>query len=173
MFVKIIDKNGKKIGCIDKRYLAPLELRHQIVRVLIYDTTTKKILLQQRSLKDDSCPGQWDSSASGHVESDESLIEAVLRELEEEIGIKTTENNLEEIGNYDTLDLIENGKIDRQNFVYLMKVDAPPILKLEPEEVETVGWYSFKELSSKNNEFKITPGASKALQILQRFCSDN
>jgi 8-oxo-dGTP diphosphatase len=45
-----------------------------------------KILIAKRSSKDDFQPGIWEFPA-GRVENDESLIEALKREAQEELGI--------------------------------------------------------------------------------------
>ena len=43
--------------------------------------------MQKRSALKDICPGLWDSSVSGHLDSGESYEAAAVRELGEEMGI--------------------------------------------------------------------------------------
>jgi len=59
---------------------------HQAVHVLVQDNQGR-FLLQKRSSGKKISPGLWDTSVGGHVGAGESQEEAVLRELEEELGI--------------------------------------------------------------------------------------
>ena len=63
-----------------------LGLRHRAVHILVFNERGE-LFLQQRSLGKDTCPGLWDSSCSGHVDSGESYSEAAVRELGEELGL--------------------------------------------------------------------------------------
>lgn len=53
-----------------------------------------EVLFQQRSMKI-SNPGKWDLSAGGHINKDEATIDAAIRELYEEIGVKANPSELE------------------------------------------------------------------------------
>lgn len=46
-----------------------------------------ELLFQKRSAKVDHFPNQYDLSAGGHVNYQESILDAVLREAQEEIGV--------------------------------------------------------------------------------------
>ena len=63
-------------------------LLHMVVHVLVFNTKGE-ILLQKRSMDKDVAPGRWDTSVGGHVNSGEVLTDAVMREMEEELGIIT------------------------------------------------------------------------------------
>lgn len=166
-FVKIIDNQGKEIGAISKSYLVPLGLRHQIVRVIVKDETTGEILLQQRSLKDDSCPRMWDSSASGHVDEHETAIEAARRELYEELGIKANINDLVKLSVLDSSEKLKNGVLNRQTIVYLLNADKTKLkVKTDPSEVEKVDWFSLRELKTVSKDLKLTPGVIRALSLV-------
>ncbi len=56
------------------------------VNVIIADNLGR-ILILKRSSKDESCPGLWDLPGGG-VEKNETLQEAVKREVAEESGLK-------------------------------------------------------------------------------------
>ncbi|MEO5359678.1 MAG: NUDIX domain-containing protein [Nitrospirota bacterium] len=62
------------------------KLLHRVVHVFVFDTGGK-LLLQKRSMKKDVAPGKWDTSVGGHVDQGETIESAVLREMEEELGI--------------------------------------------------------------------------------------
>lgn len=61
-------------------------LMHRVVHVLVFNRKGE-VLLQKRSMRKDVAPGRWDTSVGGHVDPGESLREAAMRELEEELGV--------------------------------------------------------------------------------------
>ena len=62
------------------------ELIHKSVHVVVLDSTGTKILLQKRSHSKDIQPGKWDTAVGGHVAAGESVADAAIRELAEELG---------------------------------------------------------------------------------------
>jgi isopentenyldiphosphate isomerase len=66
------------------------KLLHRVVHVFVFDAEGK-LLLQKRSMNKDVAPGMWDTSVGGHVDLGETVEEAVLREMEEELGIRMPE----------------------------------------------------------------------------------
>src|ERR1044071_3578361 len=62
-------------------------LKHRAVHVLVFNRRGE-VFLQKRSMKKDTFPGAWDSSASGHLNSGEDYDTCAVRELFEEIGLK-------------------------------------------------------------------------------------
>jgi isopentenyldiphosphate isomerase len=62
-------------------------LLHRVVHVLVFNEGGE-ILLQKRSMTKDVAPGRWDTSVGGHVNAGESLADALVREIAEELGIK-------------------------------------------------------------------------------------
>ena len=63
-------------------------LMHRAVHVLVFNSAGQ-LFLQKRSMTKDESPGQWDTSAAGHVDSGETYLECAVRELAEELGIET------------------------------------------------------------------------------------
>lgn len=56
------------------------------------------ILLQKRSACKDSNPGCYDISSAGHVAAGDDYLPSAVRELEEELGIKTSKDKLHFVG---------------------------------------------------------------------------
>jgi isopentenyl-diphosphate delta-isomerase type 1 len=83
----VVDADDLVVGAVDRREIHREGLFHRSVHVFVLDETGR-IYLQRRSWKKEEHPGKWDSSASGHVRSGESYLEAARRELEEEIGVQ-------------------------------------------------------------------------------------
>lgn len=65
-------------------------LMHRVVHVLVFNSKGE-LLLQKRSMNKDVAAGKWDTSVGGHVNSGESIDEAVKREMEEELGITSSD----------------------------------------------------------------------------------
>lgn len=63
-------------------------LIHRVVHVLVFNRRGE-LLLQKRSMNKDVAPGKWDTSVGGHINPGESLLDAVKREMNEELGITT------------------------------------------------------------------------------------
>lgn len=57
-----------------------------------------EVLLQKRSACKDSHPGEYDISSAGHLPAGQDFLESALRELEEELGIKASAEELQFIG---------------------------------------------------------------------------
>lgn len=92
--IDILDENGIKTGNTSTiKELHKSGKWHKVVGIIIYDFN-KKLLMQQRALNEISDPGKWDISAAGHVNSGETEIEEVKRELLEEIGLNLKENQM-------------------------------------------------------------------------------
>lgn len=91
--IKIVDANGNFTGEImDKKEAHDKNLLHNEIAVFIINNN-KQVLLQKRSATKRFNPNKWGLCA-GHVQADESLEEAALREIKEEVGINVNENDL-------------------------------------------------------------------------------
>ncbi len=92
----IVDANDEVIGTATRAEVHAQKLVHRAVHVFVFNKRGD-LLLQKRSRLKDSCPGLWDSSVSGHIDSGETYEAAAVRELHEEMGIAVSEPP-EEIG---------------------------------------------------------------------------
>ncbi|MBM1107544.1 NUDIX domain-containing protein [Aurantibacter crassamenti] len=96
--IDILDSNGKLTGRTALKSEAHRNgLYHQTVHVWFY-TSDGKILLQQRGKYKDTHPLLFDVSVAGHIGAGEQIEIAALREVQEEIGISITQNELKKIG---------------------------------------------------------------------------
>lgn len=83
----IVDADDRVVGTEERSRVHARGLKHRSVHILIFDSSGR-LFLQKRTATKDSAPLSWDSSAAGHLESGETYDEAVLRELDEELGVK-------------------------------------------------------------------------------------
>ena len=146
--IDILDENGIKTGNTSTiKELHKSGKWHKVVGIIIYDFN-KKLLMQQRALNEISDPGKWDISAAGHVNSGETEIEAVKRELSEEIGLNLKENQIELFMSYKKE--VNNKTVNKKHLedIYIAQIDAESIneFTIQNEEVEQVKWFSINEL---------------------------
>lgn len=66
------------------------KLLHPVVHLHIFNTEGQ-LFLQKRAPDKDIQPNKWDTSVAGHIDLNETPVEAVLREAREEVGITDLE----------------------------------------------------------------------------------
>lgn len=103
------------------------------------------LLLQRRSENKDSFAGCLDTSSAGHVEFGSNHIKTAVKELEEELGLRITADDLNELFVQEIRQVSEfYGKpfIDHEiNRVYLLVRDVDPkSLRFQPSEVSDAVW---------------------------------
>src|SRR5690606_14997053 len=92
----VSDDDGTVIGPVARGLVhGNPSLVHRSAHVLVLHPRQGTLLLQKRSLSKDTSPGLWDVSVGGHVAFGQGYEEAVLRETEEELGIRVTAADLE------------------------------------------------------------------------------
>lgn len=136
----IIDQNGKKTGktAVRGRFnLNPGEY-HLVVHIWIV-SSDNKILIQKRSKRKKLMPGEW-AATGGAAITGETSFDAASRELFEEMGIKSNQQNLKKLL-----------RIKRRNSlldVWMIVTDTPIAeLKLQFAEVEDARWVTKQELN--------------------------
>lgn len=86
----LITEEGQVVGRATRAYCHGGSMAlHPVVHLHIFDSEGR-IYLQKRSLRKDIAPGLWDTSVGGHVDYGETLLQAVLREAREEVGLHLT-----------------------------------------------------------------------------------
>ena len=133
-----VDDNDNVIEPRTRGEVHRLRLKHRSVHVLVFDSG-KRLLLQKRSMLKDECPGMWDSSCAGHVESGHSYDETASRELEEELGFSAT-SPLQPLFKMQPTE--QNG----QEFamVYQTAFDGP--FTAAEDEVDELQWFTAQEV---------------------------
>lgn len=113
-----------------------------------------EFLWQKRSDKIDRYPGKWDFSAGGHVNLGETIIEAAIRETEEEIGVKITADELEFV-------TMRPFNSNRFAWVYCVDWTGKPgelsDFKFDDEEVSEVKWVKYRDMESFRRKYAKEP----------------
>ncbi len=154
--IDILDEFGNKIGKTSTiKELHTSGKWHKIVGIIIYDFNNN-ILVQQRALKQISSPGKWDIAAAGHVNSGETEIDAIKRELFEEIGLDLEEDKVKFFMSYKKE--VNNKTVNKKHLedIYIAQIDSNCIesFNIQKDEVQQVKWISINELKEmiKNNQ---------------------
>jgi len=121
------------------------------------DGECKEVLLQLRK-NTGYMDGFYDLGASGHLEEDESIKDAVIRESLEEANIKVEANNLELVTVYNE----KSNSLSYLRFFFHTEVYEGEISICEPDKCGEIGWYNLNNLP--NN---IIPHVKKAIENFQ------
>lgn len=172
----IVDINGYPTGQTVDREKAHAEgIMHRTSHVWLVRKKQNRvqILLQKRCDTKESFPGCYDISSAGHIPAGIDFAESAIRELEEELGITASADELISCGDRKVIwDDIFNGKPfhDRQHsrvFILWRDLDAEGF-SLQVEEVESVKWMDLEECISavESNLIKhcIFPGELKMVR---------
>lgn len=113
------------------------------------------LLLQKRADDKDSHPSLWDISAAGHIPAGETIINAALRECEEELGLILQPEDLVKIGTTTQhFDFPENEFYDREHVTLFLVQTTLTIEAFTPqlEEVSALRYISSNELEQAISE---------------------
>ena len=77
----VVNERDEVIGQAPRSEVHRRKLLHRAVHVMVVNSSGH-VFLQKRSMRKDSFPGAWDSSASGHLNVGESYDLSAVREME-------------------------------------------------------------------------------------------
>ena len=137
-------------------------LFHPTVHVWMY-SRKGEILLQQRGKHKETFPGFWDVSVAGHVMAGEDILEAAVREVEEEIGLTINSSQLLKIDERKNINKQPNGIIDcefQNVFLCELLVNIEE-LTIQEEEVDGICLLPMKdfeyEIDDLDTDFQLVP----------------
>ena len=99
-----------------------------------------EVLLQRRA-NTGFMDGHYDMSATGHVDDDEYIVDAVIREAKEEIGIDIAADDLQMI-----MTCQMNADKPYLNYVFLCKQWTGEPRIMETEKCDDLRWFNKSEL---------------------------
>ncbi|MDT0607234.1 NUDIX hydrolase [Croceitalea rosinachiae] len=144
--IDILNSEGNYTGQTALKSEAHLNgLFHQTIHVWFY-TEHGEVLLQQRGKNKSTYPLKWDVSVAGHIGASESFELGAIREVEEEIGVSITSEQLDKIGVFKTEKRHSQAFFDREfNHTFLCLLDKKLTLIKQESEVEDLKWLSLNE----------------------------
>jgi 8-oxo-dGTP pyrophosphatase MutT (NUDIX family) len=134
----IYDNEGNKTGKVIKRGDKSVQLsenEHIAVAVIFIENNKGEFLMQKTSTE----KGGLFSSTGGHIDSGETPLSTIRREVEEELGINVDNDTIEEYG------FILYDKPLRYMFYLKKDIDINDI-KVQEEEVEYVKYMTKEEI---------------------------
>ncbi len=130
----VVDEQDRVVGREFRGEIHRRGLLHRAVHIF-WLRPDGQLCLQRRSFAKDNCPGQLSSSCAGHVDAGEGYVEAAVRELGEELGVRVDPAELREV------DYAPQHEELGREFVrsYVLRRPAEPCV-LAPFEVDAVLW---------------------------------
>jgi isopentenyl-diphosphate Delta-isomerase len=142
----VVDDNDLIINYKPREIVDKENLRYRVSALWI-ENSKGEILLAKRAYTKTHNPGKWGPAVSGTVEKGESYENNIIKECEEELGLKDiklkVEKKFKREGKYNYFGQWFSTIIDK----------ALEDFKIQTEEVEEIKWFSKKELEKqiKNN----------------------
>lgn len=137
-YFDVVNERDEVVGRRTRDEVHRLGLRHRAVHVLIFDSSGR-LFLQKRSLSKDTFPGKWDSSVSGHLDSEETYDDCAVRECREELGLELNEPP-------ERLFKIEARPETGWEFVWVYRCENNGPFQPDPFEIETGEWFTAEQL---------------------------
>ncbi len=138
----IVDENNEPTGEVKSRaevHKAGQDW-HRASGIWIINSK-KQILCQRRSHKKDVHPGLWQSFLGGHLKAGETYIQNAIGELNEELGLEISADDLM------PLFIKKSDKMKHFSQIYILKLDKDEKdFKFNDGEVEQVGWFDIYSL---------------------------
>ncbi len=147
----LVDETGRVIGsALRSEVHGNPSLLHPVVHCIVTNARGQ-LLLQLRSRDKDIQPGKWDTSVGGHVAFGEPVYDALLRELDEEIGLRPRRSQLRELYRYVWRSPVESELVH----TYACVAEGP--FRRQQSEVEELRFWSVDEIESALGSGVFTP----------------
>ena len=141
--IQIVDENGNFTGqIIDKEEAHDKNLLHNEVAAFIINDK-KQVLLQKRSANKRFNPNKW-ALCAGHVDAYESLEDAILREIKEEVGLDISKDDLHQFGEREFTIRDSNSHITY--FYYIRSNLNEKDFVIQKEELSEVKWFDIDDV---------------------------
>lgn len=141
-YLDIVDENNCLTGDkLERKQVHEQNLFHRHVSCWIMNSKGE-ILLQRRAFTKSKNPGKW-AKTGGHVDSGETVKQAVKREVYEEIGISISEDQMIEV------EVFQSNKMNEHSFShgFILLIDHMiHEFKLQEEEVSEVKYFTIEQL---------------------------
>ena len=145
-YLDVVTENNELTGRKEERnFIHENGIWHREVAVWIMNEKGE-ILLQKRAKTKKQYPDKW-SICAGDIDASESVEVAMVREIEEEIGISLKIEDLEFLGVYKVQEETNNIKNNYFNYTYFIKRDWKiEDYKIRLEELSEVKYFSFEKI---------------------------
>ena len=160
----LVNEKDEVIGTVWKSeaHKDPTKI-HREVAIAVFNEKGE-VLLQQRSMKKLTGRGEWKITAAGHVGRGEDPQKAVVREAEEELGLKIVPKY------FGKKFVIRGDKEARFFWIYYSIVKNHPSLKLDEDEVMDARWVKLDKLEefAIKNDYDLLGNSHKIIVELKK-----
>ena len=150
-YIDILNKKGESTGetCL-KSEAHKKGIYHASAHIWIFDND-KNVLIQKRAANKDTFPNLWDISVAGHISAGEAPLTSALREVEEEIGMIISKEQLHFIGTSKKSVQHHANLIDNElHYIYVCEIAFNiNSLKIQKEEVSALQSIHLNDLIEK------------------------
>ena len=141
----IFDEKHREIGTMSRKEVHETGHWHETFHCWLLNGDA--VYIQRRSNEKESFPGLFDCTAAGHLLAGESVEEGT-REVEEELGLEVTMDDLKEIGIVQDEITSQTWKDREFTHVYVYECELRQSeVKLQKEEVEGLYLFNRKKLA--------------------------
>lgn len=142
----IVDENNNLTGeKLDRKAVHEKGLWHREISVFIMNEKNE-MLVQKRASTKKFYPNTW-SLCAGHIDAGEQPIKSAIRELEEEVGLVATENELISIGIQKTSKARDEVINNHFKYIYLIRTNNKlEDYKIQYEELSGLRYITIEEL---------------------------
>lgn len=156
----VLESNGEVVGRSTREYChSGAKSLHPVIHIHIIDRMSR-IYLQKRSMKKDIQPGKWDTAVGGHISYGESILEAVYREADEELGLH--EFNPIHLETYEFESQIERELVNV--FAAVGSYELTPDL----DEVDEGRWWPLDEIDEALGKDIFTPNFESEFKMIRK-----
>ncbi len=155
--IDVLDEQGYPTGeVLSRKEIHQLGKLHRAIHLYLFDPSNN-LLLQKRSSQVDHYPNRFSISVTGHVDAGESSREAVVRELQEELGLDPKYVQIEFLFSLRQDAQLSPVYIDRQmNDVYVgwadFKLEDIVFDREATSEVKLVPFAAFEAMVKRSSE---------------------
>ncbi|MBT4124186.1 MAG: NUDIX domain-containing protein [Candidatus Pacebacteria bacterium] len=154
----LVDEQDKVLGSVSRKKAHQDRSKiHRSIGIVLTNSLNQ-VLLQKRSEHKDTYPEFWTLSASGHVTYGQTYKQAAEREVEEELGIKTSlEFVSKKLQTY----------VDEQEYsaIFSGVIEEKPS-KFDRTEVSKVEWVDIDKLLEFIKNHDVSPCCIETLKII-------
>lgn len=145
----LVDEEGNTIGKATRTEChSGSMLLHPVVHLHIFNKSGD-LYLQKRALTKDIQPGKWDTAVGGHVDYGENVLDALRREVREELGV--TDFTPTFIKSY-----VFQSKVERE-LVNTFKTVYEGPFTIDPVELDDARFWTMEEIHANLGKGVFTP----------------
>lgn len=140
----VVDGHDSVIGTVNRKdYDSFLESKRGFIRAayMFIVNSKSQIWVPVRTANKTIAPNGFDFSAAGHVESGEDYLKTMLREVQEEVNLELTADDLEFVAK------LKSNKYRYMRVIYLYRSEITP--NYNPSDFVSAEWLSPDELIEK------------------------